>query len=119
MNDIQEKIAQATKNWNVEEIVNAVIADDPDASEIKESLSEALIQTKKGNIARENKIALPSVIEARIKSGLSQDKFAKTLGISVNTLRSWEQGQRQPSGAAATLLQLLNKRPELIEELTA
>lgn len=56
MNDIEKRIALATKGWNVNDVVNAVIADDPDASEIKESLSEALIQTKKGNISRENKI---------------------------------------------------------------
>ncbi|MFZ7316531.1 helix-turn-helix domain-containing protein [Avibacterium avium] len=53
-----------------------------------------------------------------MKSGLTQDKFANILGISVNTLRSWEQGVRKPSGAAATLLRLLEKRPELVAELS-
>ncbi|MCW9716075.1 MULTISPECIES: helix-turn-helix domain-containing protein [Avibacterium] len=118
MKDIQEKIALATKNWNINEIVNAVIADDPEAITIKNSLAEALQQTQKGQLARKNKINLSSIVETRIKSGLSQDKFARTLGISVNTLRSWEQGVRSPSGAAATLLKLLEKRPELVAELS-
>ncbi|MCW9717793.1 helix-turn-helix domain-containing protein [Avibacterium sp. 21-599] len=118
MSDIQEKIAFATKGWNVDEIVNAVIADDPEAVVIKDSLTDALEQTKKGYIARERKINLSSIVETRIKSGLTQDKFANTLGISVNTLRSWEQGVRKPSGAAATLLRLLEKRPELVAELS-
>ncbi|MFZ7200228.1 hypothetical protein [Avibacterium avium] len=53
MSDIQEKIAFATKDWNVDEIVNAVIADDPEATVIKDSLTDALEQTQKGYIARE------------------------------------------------------------------
>lgn len=50
---------------------------------------------------------------------LSQPKFAEKLGISVATLRSWEQGLRKPSGAAKTLLDLLHRRPDLIDELRA
>lgn len=42
--DIQEKIALATKNWNINEIVNAVIADDPEAIIIRSSSTEALHQ---------------------------------------------------------------------------
>ncbi|MFZ7200229.1 helix-turn-helix domain-containing protein [Avibacterium avium] len=38
--------------------------------------------------------------------------------MSVNTLRSWEQGVRKPSGAAATLLRLLETRSELVAELS-
>lgn len=119
MSDIQDKIAAATKDWDIEKMVNAVIKDDPDAISIKDSLTDALEQTKAGNVARKTNINLSAIAETRLKSGLSQDKFAKKLGISVNTLRSWEQGQRKPSGAAATLLSLLVKRPDLIAELNA
>lgn len=119
MSDIQEKIAAATKNWDIEKMVNAVIADDPDATVIKDSLAHALTQTKARNVARKTSVNLSAIAETRLKSGLSQDSFAKKLGISVNTLRSWEQGQRKPSGAAATLLSLLVKRPDLIAELNA
>ena len=52
------------------------------------------------------------VIEARTKSGLSQAQFAQLRGVSVRTLQEWEQGQRQPSGAAKTLLAIAGKRPE-------
>ncbi|VXB67488.1 hypothetical protein ENHYDAX1_40001 [Enhydrobacter sp. AX1] len=48
---------------------------------------------------------------------MSQSQFAKSLGISVNTLKSWEQGQRKPSGSAQVLLKLLGKKPELIDEI--
>ncbi|WIM84958.1 type II toxin-antitoxin system MqsA family antitoxin [Gallibacterium anatis] len=119
MSDIQEKIALAMKNIDIDATVAAVIADDPDAKQIKASLTSALKQAKSGKYARISKVQVSPIVETRLKTGLSQNKFAETLGISVNTLRSWEQGNRQPSGAAATLLHLLNKRPELVLELRA
>jgi len=50
----------------------------------------------------------------RSKYGLSQDKFAKLLGISAATLRNWEQGRRKPEGAARVLLQVAAKHPEAV-----
>ena len=46
--------------------------------------------------------------------GLSQDKFAKLLGISVATLRNWEQGRRKPEGPARVLLRVAAKHPEAV-----
>ena len=57
------------------------------------------------------------VAEARAKSGLSQDNFAALLGISVRTLRDWEQGRRTPSGAARTLLRIAAKHPKVLREV--
>jgi len=36
--------------------------------------------------------------------GSSQARFAQVLGVSTRTLQEWEQGRRQPSGAARALL---------------
>lgn len=47
----------------------------------------------------------------------SQREFAATLHIPVRTLRAWEQGVRQPSGAAAVLLELLAAKPDILEAL--
>ncbi|MEK6288012.1 MAG: helix-turn-helix domain-containing protein [Acidobacteriota bacterium] len=49
-------------------------------------------------------VNLPSVASIREKTGLSQERFATLLGVSVRTLQDWEQGRRAPSGAARTLL---------------
>jgi len=56
----------------------------------------------------------PDVKTIRRRFKLSQPKFAGLLGISVGTLRNWEQGRRQPEGAARVLLVVAAKHPEAI-----
>jgi putative transcriptional regulator len=46
-------------------------------------------------------VNLPSVASIREKTGLSQARFATLLGVSLRTLKDWEQGRRAPSGHAA------------------
>lgn len=48
--------------------------------------------------------------------GLSQPKFAQAMGISVHTLRNWEQGRRRPEGAAIALLRIAARHPRIIRE---
>ncbi len=45
---------------------------------------------------------------------LSQGLFAKVLNVSVNTVRKWEQDERQPSGPSARLLQIAQTHPEYL-----
>ena len=45
---------------------------------------------------------------------LTQVEFAALLGISVRTLRNWEQGRRVPEGAAMVLLRVAEKHPEAV-----
>jgi putative transcriptional regulator len=54
------------------------------------------------------------VIEARKKTGLSQSQFAALIGVSVRTLQGWEQGRKQPSGAARTLLAIASTNPKAV-----
>jgi len=53
----------------------------------------------------------------RQQFGLSQDKFAHLVGISVGTLRNWEQGRRKPEGPARVLLTIAAKHPEVLLDL--
>lgn len=53
----------------------------------------------------------------REQFGLSQDKFAHLVGISVGTLRNWEQGRRKPEGPARVLLQVASLHPEALLDL--
>ncbi|WP_300674608.1 type II toxin-antitoxin system MqsA family antitoxin [Desulfoluna sp.] len=52
----------------------------------------------------------------RLKTGKTQLEFSHMLGVSVKTLRNWEQGQRTPNGPAQALLKIVSKHPELVEE---
>jgi putative transcriptional regulator len=53
---------------------------------------------------------------ARERLGLSQGKFSAAFGVSVATVRNWEQGHRQPTGAARILLRVIEKRPKAVLE---
>lgn len=59
------------------------------------------------------------VARVRLKSGLSQAQFAAALGVSKRTLEQWEQGRREPSGAAKTLLMIAERHPEVLFEAAA
>ena len=48
--------------------------------------------------------------------GLTQARFAQAMGISVHTLRNWEQGRRQPDGPAVALLRIAARHPRIIWE---
>ena len=50
----------------------------------------------------------------RARFGLSQPRFAALLGISVGTLRNWEQGRRRPDGPARVLLRIALRDPEVV-----
>lgn len=57
-----------------------------------------------------------TVAATRSKLCLTQNQFAKLLGISVKTLHNWEQGRRRPTGAARVLLRVASKHPKLVLE---
>jgi putative transcriptional regulator len=60
-----------------------------------------------------------NVKQVREKTGLTQNQFASTFGISLGTLRHWERGDRKPHGPALVLLNAANNAPdELLHILT-
>lgn len=48
--------------------------------------------------------------------GLTQTQFAQAMGISVHTLRNWEQGRRHPEGPAIALLRIAARHPRILRE---
>jgi putative transcriptional regulator len=92
----------------------------------KELFEELLESVKQGGAIMKGDIK-PSRIfefpESEVKKlrdnyGLSQDRFAALMGISVATLRNWEQGRRKPEGPAKVLLMVAAKHPEVLLDLT-
>ena len=55
----------------------------------------------------------------RKRAGLSQAEFARRIGISVETVRGWEQGKLVPQGAARALLRVIDRVPEAVLALNA
>ena len=49
-------------------------------------------------------------------TGLTQTDFATAIGISVHTLRNWEQGRRKPEGPAIALLRIAARHPRILRE---
>ena len=56
------------------------------------------------------------VVALRRFVGLTQKQFAASLGISVHTLRNWEQDRRSPEGPALALLRIAARHPGVLRE---
>jgi len=48
--------------------------------------------------------------------GLTQDALARAMGISVHTLRNWEQGRRYPEGPALALIRIAARHPQILHQ---
>jgi len=66
--------------------------------------------------SREFTFAPEDVRAIRTKLRKSQDEFALMIGVSVATLRNWEQGRRQPHGPARALLKIAAANPKAVEK---
>lgn len=68
-----------------------------------------------------NRIEVPEVDVRAVRSslGLSQDSFATAFGVSVGTVRNWEQGRRRPEGPARVLLHVIEREPDAIKRVLA
>jgi putative transcriptional regulator len=91
-----------------DEEIDAQIAADPDTAPIltDEELARARVvfPPPRGEDVK--------LIRGRL--GLSQEQFAKRFGFSVETIRNYEQGHRQPNGPARTLLRVIANEPEAV-----
>ena len=88
-----------------------------EAQKFQDDLLTSVKQMRRGRAARVTKVKLSAAAEARASIGLSQQKFAQLLGVSARTLQDWEQGRREPTGAARTLLKVAVKHPKLLRAL--
>ncbi|WP_226497439.1 helix-turn-helix domain-containing protein [Ferribacterium limneticum] len=83
--------------------------------QFQNDLLASVRQMKTGKAARVTAVEVSAATEARNRVGMSQSEFAKLLGVSVRTLQDWEQGRREPSGAAKTLLRIASQNPEAVK----
>ena len=83
-------------------------------AKFQNDLLESVKQMRRGQAARVTKVKVTEAAEARARVGLSQQAFAILLGVSPRTLQDWEQGRREPTGAAKTLLRVAVQHPEVL-----
>ena len=87
------------------------------AYEARRDLAADLLESVRQMQAGQTHVVASPAIEARARTGLSQSQFAALLGVSVRTLQGWEQGRKQPSGAARTLLAIARTNPKALLDL--
>ncbi|CAG4887873.1 helix-turn-helix domain-containing protein [Paraburkholderia gardini] len=92
---------------------------DKELEQFQADLLKSVRDMKTGRAARVTKIEPTAAALARAKVGLSQSAFAALLGVSTRTLQDWEQGRRQPTGAAQTLLRVAALHPDALRDLKA
>jgi putative transcriptional regulator len=95
---------------------------------MKKELFEELLESvkqggaiMKGTMKPLRTFEFPEAEVRRIREhyGLSQDKFASLMGISVATLRNWEQGRRKPEGPARVLLRVAATHPDALLDIAS
>ena len=87
------------------------------ARDIGAELLASVREMKAAKTGHIHRVRVSAISETRARTGLSQQEFAEVLGVSRRTLQEWEQGRRQPSGAARSLLAIASRRPEVLREI--
>ncbi len=102
-----------------EKVVGARVAKVSAGEALGQRLLQAVREMNAGKAARTTVVESNDVVQARLSVGLSQAEFAEALSISKRTLQEWEQGRRNPSGAAQTLIRIAKRHPKvMLESLT-
>lgn len=90
--------------------------------DLNAELLESVRDLKRGIVGRvmvlrDGRAVEVPAVKVRMAAGLSQSEFAELLGVSVRTLQGWEQGRREPTGAARVLLRIAEKNPDALRSV--
>lgn len=89
------------------------------ATGIRQGLEEAVAYAKGEADTKAYRVHIPKAIDVkaiRTKLGMTQEEFAARFGFSVNTLRHWEQGIRQPEGPTRAYLLVIDRAPKAVQK---
>ncbi len=88
--------------------IERAVASDPDAAPI-------LTPESMKRLRRRHPPGRLDVRRIRLNQRMTQEAFAAHFGFSLGSLRNWEQGHRQPTGAARILLAVIDRAPKAVE----
>ncbi|MQX48108.1 helix-turn-helix domain-containing protein [Sinorhizobium medicae] len=89
------------------------------ADSIRRGLNEALAYAEGSADANAFRVHVPERMDVkaiRTKLEMTQEEFAGRFGFSVNTLRRWEQGSRQPEGPTRAYLLVIDRAPKAVQK---
>lgn len=89
------------------------------ADSIKRGLKEALAYAEGKADQNAYRVHVPERIDVkaiRVRLDMTQEEFAGRFGFSVNTLRHWEQGSRQPEGPTRAYLLVIDRAPKVVQK---
>ena len=89
------------------------------ADSIRRGLKEAVAYAEGKADESAYRIHVPKTIDVkaiRMRLNMTQEEFAGRFGFSVNTLRHWEQGSRQPEGPTRAYLLVIERAPKAVQK---
>ena len=94
--------------------------------ELKQGLQEmkahregkVTLKTTEVDIPPPIKMSKTKIQKIRRGTNFSQPVFARVLGVNVSTYQNWEQGRSEPNAQAKLLLEMVDKSPAFLQELT-
>ena len=85
----------------------------------RRGLAEAVAFAQGRADAKSYRVHVPADVDVkaiRARLAMTQEEFAGRFGFSVNTLRHWEQGVRQPDGPARASLLVIDRAPKAVQK---
>ena len=89
------------------------------AKSIERGLEEAIAYARGQADKSKYRIHVPRHIDVRAirtRLRMTQEQFAGRFGFSVNTLRHWELGKRQPEGPTRAYLLVIDRAPKAVQK---
>lgn len=89
------------------------------ADSIRRGLEQAIGYAKRDAARHAYRVHVPARIDVkaiRTRLGMTQQVFAARFGFSINTLRHWEQGKREPEGPTRAYLLVIDRAPRAVQK---
>ena len=86
---------------------------------IRKGLEQAVAYAKGRASKKGYRVHVPAHVDVkaiRTKLGMTQQAFAARFGFSINTLRHWEQGKREPEGPTRAYLLVIDRAPNAVQK---